>query len=419
MSTRQPRRRVAQAFRPAHRRGGSPEGVRYTNALHAFSITILVLGGVLARPTVAAQYGVQHTGEVVHLEDTATGTTVSILPTVGNIAFELKVKGQNVLRWPFASVDDFKAKPSMSGIPFLGPWANRLDEQAFYANGKRYAFDMDLGNVRGAIPIHGFLTTNNKWKVVEEKSDGGASWVTSRLEFFREPAWIKQWPFAHTIDMTYRLQGGVLEVQTRITNVSAELRRLPSLLPTHRFTPRRLDHLGGCAHALAACRKQGSDRRDRADRAALPAAARDDAARLRSRRRLQRSRSRRTGARDDVRRRPVAASRYRARSELQIGGRLVAEGQRVHLHRADGRHHRRAEPGAEGPLQGAADHPARRRVAGELLDRASGLLSAARVASLRPQASSHKPEATSPKPQASPSAPLWLEAEACGLRLAA
>jgi aldose 1-epimerase len=222
MSTRQPRRRVAQAFRPAHRRGGSPEGLRYTNALHAFSITILVLGGVLARPTVAAQYGVQHTGEVVHLEDTATGTTVSILPTVGNIAFELKVKGQNVLRWPFASVDDFKAKPSMSGIPFLGPWANRLDEQAFYANGKRYAFDMDLGNVRGAIPIHGFLTTNNKWKVVEEKSDGGASWVTSRLEFFREPAWIKQWPFAHTIDMTYRLQGGVLEVQTRITNVSAE-----------------------------------------------------------------------------------------------------------------------------------------------------------------------------------------------------
>ena len=65
----------------------------------------------------------------------------------------------------------------MSGIPFLGPWANRLDEQAFYANGKRYAFDMDLGNVRGAIPIHGFLTTNNKWKVVEEKADGGATWI--------------------------------------------------------------------------------------------------------------------------------------------------------------------------------------------------------------------------------------------------
>ena len=51
-----------------------------------------------------------------------------------------------------------QGKPGLSGIPFMGPWANRLDEQAFYANGKRYAFDMELGNVRGAIPIHGFLS---------------------------------------------------------------------------------------------------------------------------------------------------------------------------------------------------------------------------------------------------------------------
>ena len=89
-------------------------------------------------------------------------TVVSIMPSVGNIAFEMSVKGQNVLRLPYASIDDFKAKPAMSGIPFLGPWANRLDEQAFYANGKRYAFDMALGNVRGAIPIHGFLTTTDQ-----------------------------------------------------------------------------------------------------------------------------------------------------------------------------------------------------------------------------------------------------------------
>ena len=48
----------------------------------------------------------------------------------------------------------------------MGPWANRLDEQAFYANGKRYAFDMSLGNVRGDIPIHGFLTTTDQWQVI-------------------------------------------------------------------------------------------------------------------------------------------------------------------------------------------------------------------------------------------------------------
>jgi aldose 1-epimerase len=123
-----------------------------------------VLAGFLAMattlPASAQQYAARHTGDVVQLEDTKNQTVVSIIPSVGNIAFEMKVKGINVLRWPYASVEDFKARPGLSAIPFLAPWANRLDEQAFYANGKRYAFDMDLGNVRGAIPIHGFTTTN-------------------------------------------------------------------------------------------------------------------------------------------------------------------------------------------------------------------------------------------------------------------
>ena len=104
----------------------------------------------------------------------------------------------------------------------MGPWANRLDEQAFYANGKKYAFDMALGNVRGAIPIHGFVTTTDQWQVVEAKADAASAWLTSKLEFYRQPAWMKQWPFAHTIEVTYRLQDGVLEVRTTITNMSAE-----------------------------------------------------------------------------------------------------------------------------------------------------------------------------------------------------
>ena len=38
--------------------------------------------------------------------------------------------------------------------------------------------------------------------------------MTSRLEFFRLPDYMAQFPFAHTIDMTYRLANGVLEVET-------------------------------------------------------------------------------------------------------------------------------------------------------------------------------------------------------------
>ena len=99
------------------------------------------------------------------------------------IAYEMKVKGQDVLRWPFTrSTNSGRSPRGSSGIPLLAPWANRLDEQAFYANGKRYPFDMELGNVSGAIPIHGFMTRTDQWQVVEAKADGKAAWVTSRLD---------------------------------------------------------------------------------------------------------------------------------------------------------------------------------------------------------------------------------------------
>jgi aldose 1-epimerase len=169
-----------------------------------------------------AQYSARRDGDVVRLEDAAHQIRVSIVPTVGNVAFEMRVKQENVLRFPYADVAEFRARPGLNGIPFLGPWANRLDEQAFYSSGKRYGFNMELGNVRGAHPIHGFLSSTDKWTVTELKADDKAAWVTSRLDFYREPSWMAQFPFAHTIEMTYRVANGVLEVSVQLHNLSSE-----------------------------------------------------------------------------------------------------------------------------------------------------------------------------------------------------
>jgi aldose 1-epimerase len=186
----------------------------------ALWLAMLVLAA--APPAVAQRYSATRQGEAVTLADRTTDTAVTIVPSVGNIAVEMKVKGHNVLRYPQGSVAEFKARPANTGIPFMGPWANRLDEQAFYANGRRHAFDMELGNVRGAVPIHGFVTTTSQWKVIAVVATPTAASVTSRLDFYKQPAWMRQWPYAHTIDMTYRLADGVLEVATTITNVSDE-----------------------------------------------------------------------------------------------------------------------------------------------------------------------------------------------------
>ena len=104
------------------------------------SILTLIVAGLMAASPAAidAEYVAGRVGDIVQLEDVERQTRVSIVPSIGNNAFSMTIKGHDVIHWPFASVDEFRTKPSLSGIPLLAPWANRLDEAAFYANGTRY-----------------------------------------------------------------------------------------------------------------------------------------------------------------------------------------------------------------------------------------------------------------------------------------
>ena len=183
------------------------------------SLILAVTLCTLALPAFG-QYSAHQDGDVVSLEDTKNQTVVSIMPSHGNNAFQMTVKGKNVLQFPFASAAQFKSRGSYSGIPFLGPWANRLDEMAFYANGKKYQLNSGLGNVRGPVPMHGFLMTA-PWEVVEVKADQESAWVTSRIEVYKQPDWMEQFPFAHTVEMTHRLKNGILEVALKLNNLSA------------------------------------------------------------------------------------------------------------------------------------------------------------------------------------------------------
>ncbi|MEO7890013.1 MAG: aldose 1-epimerase [Vicinamibacterales bacterium] len=198
-------------------------GARNWTPFQALGLVLGAISVLLVPATVAAQarYSAKTLGDVVQLRDTRTDTVVSVLTAVSN-AYELVVKGENILQMTPANIDAMRANPGLRGIPLLAPFANRLDDLALYANGQKYNFDMELGNVRGPIPSHGYLTGANGWKVIEAKADSAGAWVTSKLDFYRYPRYMKQFPFAHTLTMTYRLQDGVLEVRTRIDNLSAE-----------------------------------------------------------------------------------------------------------------------------------------------------------------------------------------------------
>lgn len=175
---------------------------------------------VCATPAAAQRYSATRKGDIIELVDKVAEMHVEVVADMSN-AWRIRVKGHDLVRTS-ETLEDFRARPGYNGMPLLAPFANRLDQTAFYANGQKYNFDLELGNVRGPIVSTGYVHGSTLWEVVEFKADDTGAWVTSRLDFYKHPRYMQQWPFAHTITMTYKVAGGELEVRTRIDNLSAE-----------------------------------------------------------------------------------------------------------------------------------------------------------------------------------------------------
>jgi aldose 1-epimerase len=195
--------------------------------LAAFFSTVLL--STLFPVMMNAQYGVSTRPvdgvETIHLEDTLAKTMVTVVPGIGNLAHSMKVNGTEVFWSPFESLAALRAKPAQAGNPFLAPFANRIEGLKYFVNGKPYLLNPELGTVRvgnANNPIHGSVMFTDQWKVLEVRADAEAAWVRSRLEFWRIPGFMAQFPFAHTIEMTYRLSRGRLEVITEIENYATE-----------------------------------------------------------------------------------------------------------------------------------------------------------------------------------------------------
>ncbi|HEY7307676.1 MAG TPA: aldose 1-epimerase [Bryobacteraceae bacterium] len=204
--------------------------------------TLFILLALPAVTLAASQYSAikatDHGVEIVRLADSARGVEVSIVPSVGNRAYELRVHGKNLLYFPLPDVATLKdsPRPGLNGIPFLAPWANRIAGGGFWAGGKRYLFNSGVGTVRvdtNDIAIHGMLASSPLWDVSDVAADQKSAHVTSRLPFWKHPELMANWPFAHEYEMTYTLTNGVLQVSTTVRNLGAE--PMPIVLGFHPY----------------------------------------------------------------------------------------------------------------------------------------------------------------------------------------
>jgi aldose 1-epimerase len=164
--------------------------------------------------------------DIVRLMDRSREVEVAIAPSAGNMAYEMKVKGVNVF-WtpPSMTLAQMRERKSLSGNPVLAPFANRIDGGSYWANGKKYLLNFDIGNLRrdqNGNAIHGMLGFSDLWEVTALEADSQSAWATSRLEFWKHPELMAQFPFAHTMEITYQLRNGVLEVATMLKNHSGE-----------------------------------------------------------------------------------------------------------------------------------------------------------------------------------------------------
>jgi aldose 1-epimerase len=172
-----------------------------------------------------------------HLLDPSRKMDFGLVPDIGNFGYEFKVNGKDVLI-PAPSLRTYlKAHRTFCGNPFLAPWANRIDRDHYYFQGKKYLLNEELGNLRRdqfKQVIHGLLCFESRWEVVKKgASPAGGAFLTSRLEFYKYPDLAAQFPFAQTYEVTHRLKDGKLEVTTKVTNVGRS--PLPLMMAYHPY----------------------------------------------------------------------------------------------------------------------------------------------------------------------------------------
>jgi aldose 1-epimerase len=141
----------------------------------------------------------------------ADGAVAEVAPSLGNNCFAFSAGGAPVLEEvPFAT---FSARPTSYGIPVLFPFPNRVRDGRFTFGGERYEVDP---------PRHGFVR-DKPWRVEEAgATEEAGAWLTSSFDAADYPELTPaRFPSSFRLEVTYRLEGGRLSMETEARNTGA------------------------------------------------------------------------------------------------------------------------------------------------------------------------------------------------------
>lgn len=158
------------------------------------------------------------------LHDDVKDLHATWLVGAGMLGASLTHRGEELL-WQGAGAGAYADERKFMGIPFLHPWANRLDRFGYQANGREVELDpaspLLLLDDNG-LPIHGLLTASRAWSLENLAADEENASMTAAFAFDR-PELLGAFPFEHRVEIEIHLDDRGISVTTTVTATGDEV----------------------------------------------------------------------------------------------------------------------------------------------------------------------------------------------------
>jgi aldose 1-epimerase len=152
---------------------------------------------------------------IVTLSDPSSSVEAQFVPEAGMIGVSLTDSGTELLGQR-RGLDAYLADAKTMGIPILYPWANRLGNNTYTAEGTSVTLTPGRDRVRAdpnGLPIHGVLAGYPRWRVTVES----ANELSAELDFGADQDLLASFPFPHLLALTVTLSRRTLRVRTSVT----------------------------------------------------------------------------------------------------------------------------------------------------------------------------------------------------------
>jgi galactose mutarotase-like enzyme len=138
----------------------------------------------------------------------------TFLPGCGMLGASLRHRGEEFVAWP-RSLAEFRAG-SMTAVPLVHPWGNRLESRAYRVGRKRVDLrGLDLPTDPNGLLMHGNLR-GARFDIVRADATARGARLVGRLDYGARPDLLRAFPFPHVVTVAAELSEQALRLTTEI-----------------------------------------------------------------------------------------------------------------------------------------------------------------------------------------------------------